>query len=148
MRCGLAFEREVVCTVTSKVELAEKLAKMQTLFKWIHDVLEKIKKTLAERKVTRLFNRGMQRAADHDPDGAIDDYTQIIDMSEAASDMKLMALLNRGFAQYLKRDYQQARRDLSAILEDRAAPRKLKDAASQKLKHIERRVVDSDDAPG
>ena len=138
--------REFDFTVTSKVKLAEKLARIKGVFKWVHDVLGKFKKSLAQRKAARLYNRGMQRAADRDPDGAIDDYTQVIDMSDAANDMKLMARLNRGFALYLKRDYEQARRDLSAVLEDRAASQKIKEAASQKLKHIDRRASDGDDS--
>ena len=86
-----------------------------------------------------LYKRGMAKAKKHDPEGAIDDYSAAIDMSDAPSDVKAMALYNRALVHAVTRDKTNAVNYLKTVLAMAAIPTNVKAAADEKLKRIERR---------
>ena len=86
-----------------------------------------------------LYKRGMAKAKKHDQDGAIDDYSAAIDMSDAPPDVKAMALYNRALVHAATRDNIKAIDDLKMLLAMAAIPTNVRAAADEKLKRIERR---------
>ncbi len=86
-----------------------------------------------------LYKRGMAKAKKHDHEGAIDDYSAAIDMSDAPLDVKAMALYNRALVHAATRDNTKAVNDLKTVLAMAAIPTNVKAAADEKLKRIERR---------
>ena len=47
-------------------------------------------------KATAMYKRGMQKAGDRDLEGAIEDYTAVVDMKGAPADVVAMALAESG----------------------------------------------------
>ncbi len=86
-----------------------------------------------------IYKRGIAKAKKHDHEGAIDDYSAAIDMSDAPPDVKAMALYNRALVHAANRDNTKAVNDLKTVLAMAAIPTNVKAAADEKLKRIERR---------
>jgi hypothetical protein len=90
-------------------------------------------------KATTLYKRGMQRASDRDLKGAIADYTEVIEMGKAPTDLKAMALMNRALAFSRSGDDEKARSDLDKVLAMPDAGAQVKAAATEKLHRMKRR---------
>lgn len=84
-----------------------------------------------------LYRRGMTRARKHDHHGAIEDYTQAIDMPGAPWDVKAMALYNRALVHVSSADEQKGVEDLDAVLAMDKGPINVKTMARQKLIRME-----------
>jgi hypothetical protein len=81
----------------------------------------------------------MARANVHDQQGAFDNYTAAIDMPDAPSDVKAMALYNRALVRVAVGDDRDGVDDLHAVLTMDEAPLKVKAMARQKLARMESR---------
>ena len=90
-------------------------------------------------KATTIYKRGMQRASDRDLKGAIEDYTEVIEMSKAPTDLKAMALMNRALAFSRSGDDEKALSDLDKVLTMPDAGTQVKAAATEKLHRMKRR---------
>ncbi len=91
-------------------------------------------------KATTLYKRGMERASERDLDGAIEDYTAVIEMGKAPTDLKAMALMNRALAYSRTGNDQKARTDLDMVLAMPDAGAQVKAAAMEKIHRMKRRV--------
>jgi hypothetical protein len=102
-------------------------------FKWltgansVHDV------------VLSLYKRGIACAMKHDQKGARDAYTAAIDMRDAPTDLRAMALYNRALLYADVNEFPKATQDLNAVLAMTVAPHQVKSAARQKLDRMRRR---------
>jgi hypothetical protein len=83
-------------------------------------------------KALSLYKRGMARAKKQDHQGAIDDYSATIAMSEAPSEVKAMALYNRALAHVAAGDDRNGVDDLNAVLAMDEALVNVKTMARQK----------------
>lgn len=90
-------------------------------------------------KATAIYKRGMKKANERDLEGAISEYSSLIDLAAAPADLKAMARLNRGLAYSMNRDYGRAEEDLQAVLAMRDAPAEVLETAREKLKRWKRR---------
>ena len=84
-------------------------------------------------KVRSLYKRGMAKAKNHDHQGAIDDYTMSIDMSDTPPNVKAMVLYNRALVHVATGDFCKGADDLEAVLVMDEAPVNVKTMARQKL---------------
>ncbi len=91
-------------------------------------------------KATALYRRGMQKAGDRDLDGAIDDYTAVVEMKGAPPDVVAMALLNRALAYSRVHDDTKATIDLDRVIAMPGATQQVIDAAHEKLHRMKRRT--------
>ena len=91
-------------------------------------------------KATALYQRGMQKAGDRDLEGAIDDYTAVVDMKGAPTDVVAMALLNRALAYSRVHDDTKATIDLDRVIAMPGATQQVIDAAHEKLHRMKRRT--------
>jgi hypothetical protein len=91
-------------------------------------------------KATMLYKRGMQKAGDRDLDGAIGDYTGVVDMHGAPTDVIAMALLNRALAYSRVHDDTKAVADLERVIVMTGATQQVIDAAHEKLHRMKRRT--------
>lgn len=80
-----------------------------------------------------LYRRGMTRAKKHDHHGAIDDYTETIEMPDAPADVKAMARYNRALVHVATGDFTKGVADLDTVLATDEAPSNVKKMAKQKL---------------
>lgn len=90
-------------------------------------------------KAMALYKRGMQRATDRDLDGAIEDYTAVVELKRAPPDVVAMALLNRALAYSRLQADQKATADLDRVISMPGATRQVVDAAHEKLHRMRRR---------
>lgn len=90
-------------------------------------------------KATAIYKRGMKKAKERDLEGAISEYSSVIDLTSAPGDLKAMARFNRGLAYSMNRDYGKAEEDLQAVLTMRETPADVLEAAREKLKRWKRR---------
>ena len=90
-------------------------------------------------KVLSVYRRGLDKAKKHDPQGAIEDYSQVIEMLQAPRDVVSMALFNRGLVYTANGEMDKGMRDLTAVLAMPAAPEKVKSMARQKLLRMRNR---------
>jgi hypothetical protein len=90
-----------------------------------------------------LYQRGMRKARNHDHEGAIDDYTSVIDTPDASPDVKAMAQYNRALVYLATKNDPKAIEDLSLILAMQEMLVNIKTMARQKLTRIERRSTAS-----
>jgi hypothetical protein len=79
------------------------------------------------------YRRGMARAEEHDHQGAIDDFTATIDMPDAPSHVKGMALHDRALAHAAADNDQKGVDDLDAVSPMDKALVSLKTIARQRL---------------
>ena len=63
-----------------------------------------------------LYKRGMQTAHKRDREGAIADYTALIELADAPPDLTAMARFNRAVAYSSMKDYQRANDELNAVV--------------------------------
>jgi len=85
-----------------------------------------------------LFRRGLARGKKHNRQGAMEDYSAVIDMPDAPADVRAMALYNRGLLHAGQKRLLNATDDLQAILAMEAAPHDVKSAAGKTLDRIHR----------
>ncbi len=95
-------------------------------------------------KATTMYKRGMHKAGDRDLDGAIADYTAVVDMKGAPEDVVAMALLNRALAYSRSHDDDKAAEDLARVLTMPGATKQVIDAAHEKLHRMKRRSSQSE----
>ena len=86
-----------------------------------------------------LYRRGMTRAKHHDHQGAIDDYTETIEMPDSPADVKAMARYNRALVHLATGDFTKGVADLDTVLATEEAPLNVKRMAKQKLAKRESR---------
>ena len=91
-------------------------------------------------KAMTMYKRGMQRAGDRNLDGAISDYSEVVDMKGAPEDVVAMALLNRALAYSRAHDDDKAAEDLDRVIAMPGATKQILDAAHEKLHRMKRRV--------
>ena len=91
-------------------------------------------------KAMAMYKRGMQRAGERNLDGAISDYTEVVDMKGAPEDVVAMALLNRALAYSRAHDDDRAGEDLDRVIAMPGATKQILDAAHEKLHRMKRRV--------
>src|SRR5262245_56272560 len=94
-------------------------------------------------KANTLYQRGMKKANAQDLDGAIADYSAVIEAKDAPADLKSMSLFNRALAYSIQKKYDEANADLTQVLAIPETPANLKDAARQKLERIKKRTGDA-----
>ena len=92
-------------------------------------------------KAMSMYKRGMQKAGERDLDGAIADYTGVVDMKGAPVDVIAMALLNRALAYSRNHDDDKAGDDLERVLAMPGATKQVIDAAHEKLHRMKRRTT-------
>lgn len=102
-----------------------------------------LRKKMSRNKALKLYKRGLDKAEDRNLEGAISDYTLILDMAEAPRDVKAMARLNRALAHSSNRKYTLADQDLREVLSAQDAPEPVKEAARAKLSRIKRRIEEA-----
>lgn len=90
-------------------------------------------------RATALYRRGMDKAGRRDLEGAIADYSAVVEMKAAPDDIVAMALLNRALAYSRHRDDEKADADLARVLAMPGATTQVKDAAHEKLHRMKRR---------
>ena len=89
--------------------------------------------------VLSLYKRGLASAMKHDQKGARDAYTAAIDMPDAPTDLRAMALYNRALLYAATKEIPKAIQDLNAVLAMTTPPHKVKSAARRKLDRMQRR---------
>lgn len=92
-------------------------------------------------KALAVYRRGMDKAGSRNLDGAISDYTTVVDMKGAPEDVVAMALLNRALAFSRSHDDERAGEDLARVITMPGATKQVIDAAHEKLHRMKRRVV-------
>jgi hypothetical protein len=85
-----------------------------------------------------LYRRAVKKAKGHDLEGAIRDYTVVIEGESTSAPLKAMSLLNRAVAQAASRHFAEARKDLQSALTAKNAPPEVAAAARAKLDRIGR----------
>jgi len=106
-----------------------------SLLKWLKSLFT------GRGKALLLYRRGMARAKKHDHQGAIDDYTALIDMPNTPPDVKAMALYNRALvysADAADENNSKAIKDLNMVLATAKAPTDVKTEARRKLERMKR----------
>lgn len=83
--------------------------------------------------------RGLARGEKHDRQGAMEDYTSVIDTSDAPADVRAVALYNRALLHVSRKDLQRAADDLRAVLAIETRRHDIKPAATRSLARILRR---------
>jgi hypothetical protein len=86
-----------------------------------------------------IHKRGMAKAKRENWDGAISDYTAVLDSSHASEELKAMARFNRALAYSKQGAHDAAETDLRAVLEMNGAPANIATAAKEKLARWEKR---------
>lgn len=87
-----------------------------------------------------LYRRGMGRAKKHDHQGAIDDYSEMIEMEDAPSDIVAMALYNRALVYVASGQDQLATNDLNRVLTLNAGHVNVRTMAKQMLFRMDSRT--------
>ena len=89
------------------------------------------------------YRKGKARATRHDHQGAISGYTAAINVPDAPSDVKAMALYNRAMVHVATGDEASGIGDLNAVLAMTELLVNVKTMARQKLARMESRSVNS-----
>lgn len=90
-------------------------------------------------KALATYKRGMQKAGTRDLEGAIADYTAVMDMKGVPDDVAAMVLFNRALAYSRAHDDDKASEDLRRVLNMPGATKQILDAAHEKLHRMKRR---------
>ena len=90
----------------------------------------------ARGKATTVYKRGMEKADQRDWEGAIVEYSAVIEMDGAPGDVKAMALFNRAIAYSHAKDDSRAESDLQRVLSFDAATTQVKTAARERIKRM------------
>ena len=105
-------------------------------------VISKVFGGLTKRgRALAMYKRGMLRAGERNLEGAISDYTSVVEMKRAPEDVVAMALLNRALAHSRSHDDDRANEDLQRVLEMPGATKQVIDAAHEKLRRMKRRTT-------
>jgi hypothetical protein len=88
--------------------------------------------------VLLLYKRGLAKGKKHNQQGAMDDYTAVIDMPDVPADVRAMALYNRALLYAGKKDFCSATDDLKAVLAMELPIRDIKSAARRTLDRMQR----------
>ncbi len=91
-------------------------------------------------KATTLYKQGMAKAKKREFEGAIADYTAILNSPKAPTDVKAMAQFNRALAYSSTGDYAKAMEDLKSILTSEETPSIIESAAEEKLKRYQQQL--------
>ena len=91
-------------------------------------------------KAMAAYKEGMKKAKLRDWPGAIDRYTSVMEMANAPPDLKAMAQFNRALAYNSERDFDNAKRDLDAVIAVKETPPNVRTAAEEKLARMQRRL--------
>lgn len=97
------------------------------LFQWFRE------KFSVRGKALNLYRSGLIKAKKKDSDGAIEAYSQVINLLDAPKDIIAMALFNRGLVYVANEEPVKGKFDLNKVLEMSEAPTRVKDMAKQKL---------------
>ena len=90
-------------------------------------------------KALAIFRHGVKRAKLRDIDGAITNYTRVMNLEDVPSDVKAMAQFNRALAYSSARKYDKATDDLDGVLAMPNIPPKVKNAAKVKRERMRKR---------
>ena len=90
-------------------------------------------------KALAIYRRGMKKANARDRDGAIIDYTTIIEMPGVAPGLLAMALFNRGLVYTAIGEDSRGTGDLQEVLDMPNAPSRVKELTRQKLIRMQAR---------
>jgi hypothetical protein len=93
----------------------------------------------ARGKAQALYERGMEKARKEDFQGAVADYTAIVESPKFPPDLKAMALFNRALAWTFLKDTAKAVSDLEAVLALPGAPSNVLSATKERLNRLKRR---------
>lgn len=102
------------------------------VFKWL------MRRQTVRGAVLLLYRRGLARSKKRNPQGAMDDYTAVIDMPDAPADVRAMALYNRALLYAGKKNFPRAIEDLNAVLAVEVPLREVKSAAKRTLDRLQR----------
>ncbi len=92
----------------------------------------------ARGKAMSLYKHGMQKADQRDFEGAIVDYTTVVEMARAPGDVRAMALLNRALVYSRAHETEKAEKDLAAVLAMPEATAQVKAAAHEKIQRMKK----------
>ena len=92
----------------------------------------------ARYRAISLYRQGMKRAQGHDHRQAVVDYSLVIQMAEAPTDIIAMALYNRALVYDAMADEQHAIADLQAILTMSGTDENVRTEARRKLLRMQR----------
>ncbi len=95
-------------------------------------------------KAMAMYKSGMHKAGQRNLEGAISDYTKVIEMKSAPEDIVAMALHNRALAYSRSHDDDKAIEDLERVLEMPGATKQILDAVREKMHRMKRRVARSE----
>ncbi|MFW6169279.1 MAG: hypothetical protein ACODAD_02235 [Planctomycetota bacterium] len=98
----------------------------------------------ARGRALAAYRRGMQKVGERDLEGAIVEYTIVVEMKDAPEDVVAMALLNRALAYSHAHQDDKAGVDLHRLLQMPAASTQVLHAAHEKLRRMQRRVSHSE----
>ena len=84
-------------------------------------------------KASSLYKRGMDKAKKRDFDGAIEDYTLLIESGQAPTDIRAMAQFNRALARTSLGDFEGAKEDLDSLARSPEVPASVKAAVREKI---------------
>jgi hypothetical protein len=87
-----------------------------------------------------LYKRGMARARKHNHQGAIEDYTAVIDLPGVAADLSAMVRYNRALVYVAIGEERKGIDDLETVLAMSEPLTRIKTMASQKLARMESRA--------
>jgi tetratricopeptide (TPR) repeat protein len=87
-----------------------------------------------------LYKSGIKKAGKRDHDGAIQDYSDAIELSTASDKEKAMALYNRALVYHAVKENDKAIDDLNSVLTMHSAHSDIKSAATKKLERIKLRT--------
>lgn len=90
-------------------------------------------------KAVAIYKRGIAKARSEDNLGAIQAYTQVIELRDAPKDIVSMALFNRGLVFVASGEMAKGINDLEAVLEMDNSPSNVRTMARQKLVRIKSR---------
>ena len=106
-------------------------------------MFDSLRKKMSRKKALKIYKRGLDKAEMRNLEGAVVDYTLILDMPETPRDVKAMARLNRALAHSSSRKYALADQDLREVISTHDAPEQVKDAARAKLTRLKRRIEEA-----
>ena len=84
------------------------------------------------------YRRGMSRATRHDHQGALEDYTTVIESNETPSELKAMALYSRALVHSAQTQDGLASKDLEEVLNMTDAKEAVKTEAKRKIVRMQR----------
>lgn len=90
-------------------------------------------------KASALLKLGIAKSKVANRDGAIGNYTRVIDMENVPKDLQASALFNRGLAYSQEHKPDLAMKDFKSVLEMEEVPARIASAARERLERMKRR---------